>query len=105
MAFAALGQSGVPYLQADDAHLPSHDIEGSTRLVYGKLIARRWERLLLATIAWCCRWLPTMGGAWSRLISGLTAPRERRRRPDDRPIFIRRGWPATAMGGLSGIEG
>jgi hypothetical protein len=28
--------------------------------------------------------------------------KERRRWPDDRHIFIRRGWPATAMGGLSG---
>jgi hypothetical protein len=27
--------------------------------------------------------------------------KERRRRPDDRHIFIRRGWPSTAMGGLS----
>src|SRR5215207_11474063 len=23
----------------------------------------------------------------------------------EEPIFIRRGWPSTAMGGLSGIEG
>jgi hypothetical protein len=44
-------------------------------------------------------------GSHVRLISGLAAPREQRRRPDDQPIFIRRGWPATAMGGLSGIEG
>jgi hypothetical protein len=29
--------------------------------------------------------------------------KEHRRRPDDEHIFIRRGWPATAMGGLSGI--
>jgi hypothetical protein len=28
VAFAALGQSGVPYLQADDAHLPSHRYRG-----------------------------------------------------------------------------
>src|SRR4030095_16553848 len=42
-------------------------------------------------------------GSHVRLISGLAAPRERRRRPDDRHIFIRRGWPATAMGGLSAI--
>jgi hypothetical protein len=39
-------------------------------------------------------------GSHVRLISGLAAPRERRRRPHDQPIFIRRGWPTTAMGGL-----
>jgi hypothetical protein len=44
-------------------------------------------------------------GSHVRLISGLAAPRERRRRPDDRHIFIRRGWPATAMRGLSEIDG
>jgi class 3 adenylate cyclase len=33
----------------------------------------------------------------------LAAPREHRRRPDGQHIFIRRGWPATAMGGLSAI--
>src|SRR4030095_13674030 len=44
-------------------------------------------------------------GSHVRLISGLAAPRERRRRPDDQPIFIRRGWPATAMGGLSEMDG
>jgi hypothetical protein len=44
-------------------------------------------------------------GSHVRLISGLSAPRERRRRPDDRHSFIRRGWPAPAMGGLSEIDG
>jgi hypothetical protein len=40
-------------------------------------------------------------GSHVRGISGLTAPRERRRRPDDQHIFIRRGWKATAVGHLS----
>ena len=44
-------------------------------------------------------------GSHVRGISGLAAPRERRRRPDDRHIFIRRGWPTTAMGGLSANAG
>src|SRR4029453_12257374 len=44
-------------------------------------------------------------GSHVRLISGLAAPRERRRRPDDQHIFIRRGWPTTAMGGLSASAG
>ena len=38
------------------------DIEGSTHL--WEPTAMRWKRLLLAMIAWCRRWLPTMGGAW-----------------------------------------
>jgi hypothetical protein len=44
-------------------------------------------------------------GSHVRGISGLTAPRERRRRPDNQPILIRRGWPATAMGDLPALEG
>jgi hypothetical protein len=42
-------------------------------------------------------------GSHVRLISGLAAPREHRHRPDDPHSFIRRGWPTTAMGGLSAI--
>jgi hypothetical protein len=58
VAFAALGQSGVPYLQADDAHLPSHRYRGldSSRLwethrqAMGEALACH-DRLVLQVVA------------------------------------------------------
>src|SRR4029450_4751919 len=73
--------------------LQTHQHQGVTRrsLYQGNL-----SLVLVATVRGA-------RGSHVRLISGLAAPRERRRRPDDQHIFIRRGWPSTAMGGLSAI--
>src|SRR4029450_142203 len=73
--------------------LQTHQHQGVTRrsLYQGNL-----SLVLVATVRGA-------RGSHVRLISGLAAPRERRRRPDDQHIFIRRGWPTTAMGGLSAI--
>ena len=77
-------------------HLLASSTSAAVVAIRGSLYQGNLSLVLVATVRGA-------RGSHVRLISGLAAPREQRRRPDDRHIFIRRGWPATAMGGLSAI--
>jgi hypothetical protein len=79
-------------------HLLASSASATVVAIRGSLYLGNLSLVLAATVRGA-------RGCHVRGISGLAAPRERRRRPDDQPIFIRREWPATAMGGLSEVDG